>query len=160
MHTLSDVRIAELIQERKSAPTSLETLSGLTTRHLHQRREFKITAQSGNEFVVALRRSTLNFLDFSAILGYRLPTLHTIFRLRRYNGKSHHRTNAIEKQSFYDFHVHTATERYQQPGFQEDHFAEVTNRYHSLETAIECLLNECGFRDPIEASPLFVGRPI
>jgi hypothetical protein len=160
MRALSDAEIDNLIRERKSVPSGLQPLGSMTMRHLHERREFKVTAQSGNEFVVALRRSTLNVLDFSVILGYQLPTLHTIFRLRRYNGKSHQHTNAFEKQTFYDFHLHTATERYQQPGFKEDHFAEVTNRYHNLETAIECLLNDCGFRTPIEATPLFLGQPI
>jgi hypothetical protein len=100
-------------------------------------------------------------MDFSAILGYKLPGVFTVFRLRRYNGSSHLHTNALEKVTIDGFHVHTATERYQKlGGFKEDHFAELTTRYASLSSAIECLLNECGFRSPIEKSPLFTGQAI
>jgi hypothetical protein len=117
-----------------------------------------VIAPSGNEFLVAIRRSALNMLDFSVILGYQLPNVHTVFRLRRYNGKSHHHTNALEKQTLYDFHFHTATERYQRSGFSEDHFAVRTNRHYSLESAVQCLLDDCGFRPPMEKSPLFTGQ--
>ncbi len=97
-------------------------------------------------------------LDFSVILGYQLPHLHTVFRLRRYNGKSHVHTNSIEKQTFYDFHFHTATERYQRPGFREEHFAEITNRYQTIEGAIQCILDDCGFRAPTPQMNLFLPR--
>lgn len=100
----------------------------------------------------------LNILDFSVILGYQLPDPHTVFRLQRYNGKSHHHTNTLENQTFYDFHIHTATERYQRAGFKEDHFAVPTNRYYSLESAIGCMLLDCGFRLPFERTPLSTGQ--
>jgi hypothetical protein len=160
MQIISEARIAELIAEEKGLPSGLEPLTSFTLRNQHHRKDFKVVAPSGNEFLVAIRRSALNVLDFSVILGYQLPYLHTIFRLRRYNGKSHHHTNTLEKELFYDFHVHIATERYQRPGFHEDHFAVVTNRYYSLESAVQCLLNDCGFRASMEASPLFMGQPI
>jgi hypothetical protein len=104
--------------------------------------------------VVYLRQSELNVMDFSVILGYRLPNVHTVFRLR-YNGKHQH-TNVLEKQTFYDFHIHTATLRYQAPGFKEDHFAEKTGRYASLDGAIQCLIADCGF-ETFERTPLFKG---
>jgi len=99
----------------------------------------------------------MNVLDFSVILGYELPRIRRIFRLRRYNGKHEH-TNPIERNSFYGFHIHQATERYQTFGRGvEDHFAEPTSRYYSLETAINCLLNDSGFRSESERFPLFEG---
>jgi hypothetical protein len=110
--------------------------------------------------MVFVRISVVNMLDFPVILGYRLPHLHSVFRLRRYNGKSHHHTNVLERETFYDFHIHTATERYQRSGFSEDHFATKTNRYRDLQGAIDLLLDECGFRSPIEESPLFRGQII
>jgi hypothetical protein len=95
-------------------------------------------------------------LDFSVILGYKPPHVHSVFRLRRYNGKSHRHTNALEKEMpFYGFHVHTATERYQRPGFREDHFAVLTNRYSDFQGAILCLLEDYGFLPPIEELSLF-----
>lgn len=160
MLILSEKRIGELIGEQKSEPSGLDPLGLLSPRNQHYRKDHKVVTASGNEFLVAIRRSALNPLDFSVILGYQLPHVHTIFRLRRYNGKSHHHTNTLEKETFYDFHIHTATERYQVSGFKEDHFAVATNRYYSLESAIQCLLDDCGFRPPMEKSPLFEGHVI
>lgn len=100
----------------------------------------------------------LYILDFSVILGYKNPGLNTIFRLRRYNGKSHYHTNTIERQRFRDFHHHTATERYQLLGSKEDHFAEIDARYFDLDSAIQCLLGDCGFRSSVQESPLFTGQ--
>ena len=100
----------------------------------------------------------LNTFDFSAILGYRLPEVNTIFRLRRYNGKSHYHTNTIENERFRDFHVHEATARYQHAGSKEDHFARIDRRYFNIDGAIDCLLNDCGFRSPLADSPIFTGK--
>jgi hypothetical protein len=159
MPILSEERINELIVESKPLPSGLDPLGTLTQRSNHFRKDYRIVCpSSGNEYLLALRKSALNVLDFSVILGYQLPHLHTVFRLRRYNGKSHPHTNAFEKQTFYDFHFHTATERYQRPGFREDHFALVTNRYHNLESAIQCLLDDCGFRPPSPQLGLFTER--
>ncbi|MGA3028390.1 MAG: hypothetical protein ABSF98_26890 [Bryobacteraceae bacterium] len=160
MFTLSEDHIKSLIEERKSLPPQLCPLGTLTGRSHHKRKDFTIPSSSGNQFVVFVRLSTINMLDFSVILGYRLPHLHSVFRLRRYNGKSHYHTNVMENETFYDFHIHAATERYQQAGFSEDHFAKKTNRYHDLQGAIDLLLDECGFRSPIEESPLFQGQTI
>jgi len=71
--------------------------------------------------------------------------------LRRYNGPHEH-TNSIEGTTLNDFHFHTATERYQKLGAKEDSFAEVTSRHWNLDSAIKCLLEDCGF-DPLPPSP-------
>lgn len=108
--------------------------------------------------MIFTRQSMINPFDFSVILGYKVPGFNTIFRLRRYNGKHTH-TNTIERERIRDFHIHKATERYQKiGGMKEDSFAEVTDRYTSLESAIECLLDDCGFTPPMQESPLFTGN--
>jgi hypothetical protein len=155
MSILDDDAIIELIQEPKTIPEGLLPLGKLLTRNYHKRKEYDVAAISGNQFVIYVRQSELNMLDFSAILGYRLPRIHTIFRLRRYNGKHQH-TNVLEKRTFYDFHTHTATRRYQVSGFKEDHFAEITKRYSSLQSAIQCLIADCGFQT-FEDTPMFGG---
>jgi hypothetical protein len=94
--------------------------------------------------MVKLRQSAINPANFSVILVYKMPGLYTVFRLRRHNGKHFH-TNVIEGNDFHDFHVHTATERYQKKGLNEDYFAEVSTRHHDLQSAIECLISDCGF---------------
>src|SRR5439155_12946442 len=93
----------------------------------HKERELDLTGESTGEFRLILRQSLLNSLDFSIILAYQIPRTNQLFRLRRYNGKSHEHTNTLESQTFYDFHIHTATLRYQDAGMREDSFAEPTD---------------------------------
>jgi hypothetical protein len=71
-----------------------------------------------------------------------------IFRLRRYNGKSHEHTNLIEDVSFYEYHIHQATERYQLLGAREDSYAEPTDRFSDFYQAVSCLMEDCGFEIP------------
>jgi hypothetical protein len=84
------------------------------------------------------------------ILGYLREDVTSLFRLRRYNGKSHEHTNKIEGNTFYEFHIHTATERYQDRGMDEDAFAEPTTRFSDLNGAIDCMVADCGFDLPPE----------
>jgi hypothetical protein len=71
-----------------------------------------------------------------------------VFRLRRYNGRSHEHTNAIERATFYAFHIHTATERYQDLGMREDSFAEPTDRFSNFEEAVDCLFDDANLKAP------------
>src|SRR5580658_6931299 len=156
MKILSDQQIAALIAEQKKIPSGLSPMGKMTERCQHNRKDFEIQVDSGNQFVVRVRQSSLNPNDFSVILGYRIPSSYTVFRLRRYNGNSHQHTNTLEKQTIDGFHVHEATERYQRlGGAKEDHYAESTQRYYHLDSAIQCLLAECGFKSPLAESPLF-----
>jgi hypothetical protein len=160
MLTLSDEAIKELIAERKLMPDGLKPLTRLVERNRSLRRDYEIVCPTGNCFVVKIRKSTINHLDFSAILGYRLPGVNTIFLLRRYNGKSHYHSNPLDENiRFRGFHIHTATERYQKMRAKVEQFAELTTRFADLNGAIECLLTDCGFRVPIEESPIFTGNP-
>jgi hypothetical protein len=153
---LSDNEIDALIHEPKAIPNGLVPLTKLIERNKHRRRDFEMSSisDSGNEFVIAVRQSLLNPLDFSAILGYKVPGTNAVFRLRRYNG-SHMHTNQIEGASLNDFHIHAATERYQTRGLKEDAFATVTSRHSNLETAIRALLEDCGFNPPALQAGLF-----
>lgn len=99
----------------------------------------------GSEFRIIIRRSQFNPLDFSVIPAHKVPMSNELFRLRRYNGRSHWHTNPLERQTFYDFHIHQATERYQVLGAKEDHYAVPTDKYADLDGASTCMLSECGF---------------
>jgi hypothetical protein len=68
-----------------------------------------------------------------------------MFRLRRHNGKSHEHTNQIEASTFYDFHIHMATERYQELGMRENAYAEATDRFGDFDSALRCLVDDCRF---------------
>jgi hypothetical protein len=160
MAILSDPAISELIAERKPIPDGLWPVTRWNERNRHWRREYEITCEAtGNIFVVKLRKNQINQFDFSVILGYQLPALNTIFNLRRYNGKSHPHTNHLDENvTFRTFHIHTATERYQDFGSNPEHFAQITTLYVDMDGAIQCMLADCGFRVPMDESPLFAGE--
>lgn len=145
---LSDQDIDKLIAEKKPLPAGLQSAATLRPKRGHREREFDLVGAGGSQFRLILRQSVFNVLDFSVILAYRPPNSNELFRLRRYNGRSHEHTNPIEQQIFYDFHVHYATERYQALGGKEDSYAVPTDRYGDVSKAIGCMLADCGFDVP------------
>jgi hypothetical protein len=147
---LTDAKIASLLAERKALPTNFRLLLQPKAKRGHREHEMSIKGSAGSRFRLLIRQSLLNPLDFSVILGYLPEKVTGLFRLRRYNGKSHEHTNKIEGSKFYDFHIHTATERYQERGMDEDGFAEPTGRFSDLNGAIDCMVADCGFDLPNE----------
>jgi hypothetical protein len=141
---LSEQEIAVLIEEPKPLPKDYRTRILAKPKRGHKERELDLVGAAGSEFRLILRQSEFNPLDFSAIPAYRPRHSTTLFRLRRYNGKTEH-TNVIEGNTFYDFHVHEATERYQDSGLREDSYATPTDRYGDYAQAVRCMLQECGF---------------
>ncbi len=151
---LLDNEIATLIKERKLLDKELSLPLDLRVAKLgHLECNIPAKGVSGNEFMIIVRRSQENPLDFSVILAYQLPESNRLFRLRRYNGSSHEHTNTIERCSFTDFHIHTATARYQELGRKEDAYAEPTDRYGELDGAVFCMLEDCGFDTSIQKQP-------
>jgi hypothetical protein len=147
---LTDAEIDALVRDPKPLPLGFRNRLLLRQKRGHQEAELEVAARSGAVFRVFLRRSSRNALDFSVILAYLVPGSTQVIRLRRYNGKSHEHSNPFEKQRFYDFHIHYATERYQRSGNKEDTYAEPSDRYATLEQAVDCLLSDCGFVVPDE----------
>ena len=145
---LSDAEITVLLAEPKPLTSDYQSRMQLRPKSGHKERELELTGAAGSDFQLIVRQSIFNPLDFSVILGYLMPGSNILFRLRRYNGRSHEHTNRIEGNTFYDFHIHTATERYQAAGFEEDHYAETTDRYADLSGAIQCMLQDCAFEFP------------
>ena len=145
---LTDQEIADLLAERKVLPADWKKRLMLKPKRGHSESELEINGDQGSEFRLMQRRSDLNPHDFSVVLAYRVPGSNQVLRLKRYNGKSHEHSNPIEKERFYDFHVHTAIERYQQTGNKEETFAEVTDRYANLDEATKCLFEDCNFAIP------------
>jgi len=142
----SDLEIDNLIAESKPLPLNWQSRIQMREVSVHKTGNFDIQGVNNNNFRLILRQSRLNSLDFSIILGVYPPGSNKLFHLRRYDGKSHEHTNPIEKEKFYDFHIHKATERYQKYGTcEEDKYAEPTDRFSNYGEAIECLLNDCGF---------------
>lgn len=143
--TLSDTEIRALIEEEKHVNLEFEELfSRMKDKNGHKEFDYTISREDGSSFYLILRQNRKNPLDFSAIFGYSPKELNTVFKLTRYNGKSHEHRNVLEKEpAFYDFHIHKATERYQLAGRKEEFYAEITDRYSNLRSALRCLIDDC-----------------
>lgn len=144
----TDSEIARLISERKPLPDNYRSRIRLRPKRGHKERELDVEGEDGTHYRLILRQSDFNTLDFSVILAVRPAESNQFFRLRRYNGKHGEHTNQIEGDRFYDFHIHRATERYQESGMDEDAFAETTDRYADFHGALRCMLEDCGFDVP------------
>ena len=140
--TYSENEIDILLQERKVIKSGNFDLTKIKVRRGHIHKRISLLGDNGNEFQLILRRSSLSHLDFSVILAVCIPQSNQVFRLRRYNGSSHRHTNRIEKTKFKGFHIHYATERYQNLAAQEDGFAEQTDQYCNFNDAIQCALKD------------------
>lgn len=136
--------IQSLVEEPKPVPGDAFSPVSWRSREGHDRADLDVAGEDGHLFSVKLRRNQYNEKDFSVILCVEVPNSNVTFRLRRYNGRHTHR-NKIENERFRNFHIHTATERYQEQGFDEDGYAQVTDRYSSFATALRCLIDDCGF---------------
>ena len=91
----------------------------------------------------------MNLLDFSVILAVRIPQSSQLFRLRRYNGRSHENTNHIEDDDILWIFTFTfATACYQEIGVREDAYAEPTDRYNDFDSALHCLINDANLDQP------------
>ena len=148
--TYLDREIESLVQEHKPVPADWLNQIRLRSKRGHDEQHLDLTGDAGTKFHLILKRNKINPLDFSIILAICAPSSNRIFRLRRYNGKSHEHTNHIEGVTFYGFHIHVATERYQQIGTREDAYAERTDRYGNFDGALRCLINDVNIGIPPE----------
>ena len=146
--TYSDQDIAQFLSEPKALPPDYRSRLKLRHKKGHSEHELSIVGANGSHLRVIVRQSSINALDFSVILAVWPPTSTRPFRLRRHNGRSHEHTNTIEGITFYDFHIHEATQRYQELGVREDWYAEPTSRFASVWDAFDCLLADCSFVEP------------
>lgn len=146
MVAFSDQEISELILEPKVV--SAEDWNGIRWDESRGHREaaLNVRGDDGSEFKVILRQSRHWDIDFSAILAVNRRDISGLFLLKRYNGASHEHTNPLEGEKFEDFHIHTATERYQEyDPDRPEKYAQPTERYDTLSGAIRCLRSDCGF---------------
>jgi len=146
----SDEEISMLLEEQKQLPNDYKNRLHLREKRGHKEGCIEVTGMAGNQFRLILRQSDANHIDFSIILGVIPQDTSQLFILRRYNGKSHEHTNKIERVTFYDFHIHTATERYQDLGSKEETYAEPTDRFYDFHSALRCMIDECRFVLPFD----------
>jgi hypothetical protein len=151
----TDAQIQAMLAESKPLPNDFGHRLVLKPKPGHKERELDVDGSSSTKYRLILRQANANPLDFSVILAVLVEQSTRVFRLRRYNGKSHEHTNKMERETFYDFHVHTATERYQAAGYVEDSFAVVSDRYGDFFEALDLMIAENGFVTPPNAQRLF-----
>jgi len=153
----TDDRIERLLEEEKPAVDahSLRTaLSGAAMRNGHRRARVRVRGELGNYFALHLRQSVLDAYDFSVILAF-VPTSGGEVILRRHNGRNHRHKNHLEGTEFTGrFHAHIATERYQAAGFPIDGYAEPTEDFSDLATALDAMLRVANFQMPDQISLL------
>ena len=140
----TDQQIAALIKERKVLPDDWRD-------QLDKNNSLYIIGESGSRFRIITNLNTKYPSDFSVILAVVNPKKGADFRIRRYNGmpKRPH-INKIEKQKIYGYHIHFATERYQERGYDEEAYAEKTDRYNNLKGALNCLIQDANFELPAQ----------
>lgn len=152
MGIINDSEILQLIQEEKTFPKEYHSLFQMKEKKGHREQELTIQRNDDSQFKIILRQNRIDVLDFSVILGYMPPKSNLMFRLRRYNGKHEH-TNKIEKVTFYNFHIHMATLRYQEAGLREDCYAEVSDGYADIHGAMDCFIRDCNIIMPDVKQP-------
>lgn len=150
---LTDIQIQELVNINKQMTVDPDSLFiGMKEKRGHKSAEHEIPQDDGSSFVIKVRISLENPLDFSVILGYTPSKATKPFLLRRYNGRSHEHKNRLEKEEvFYDYHIHQATEKYQREGAKEEYFAEKSGRYTTPREALNCLISDCSISLPPES---------
>ena len=140
----TDQQIAELITERKVLPDDWRI-------QLNRNNSLYIIGENSNRFRVITNQNEKYPSDFSVILAVIDPKTGTTFRICRYNGMPKRPyNNKIEKQKIYGYHIHFATERYQERGYDEETYAEETDRYNNLEGALQCLIQDANFEFPAQ----------
>lgn len=153
---LSDTRIDALLEERKPAidqPRVLAVLARSEPRRGHRRFAKRVTGELGTQFALHIRQSVLDVFDFSIILAF-VPSSGGEITLRRHNGKGHPHVNKLEGTSVPStaFHIHYATERYQQHGYEIDGYAEESSVFADLATALGAMLIAANFDPPNQSS--------
>ncbi len=138
--SITDERIEVLI---KSSKRVLSDRARQKREFKYIRRNFDVVNEDGRGFLLYTRQNVVFPEDFSCGLTVKLSDGRN-FTLIRYNGSSHFHMNRIEKMRLScGCHIHKATRRYIESGFSEEGYAELTNRYSTLEGAFTCLLQDC-----------------
>ena len=119
--------------------------NGAETRYL--RSKINVRDDFENRFEVFVRVNNEIPGDFSVGVIYRPEGYDKGIVLRRYNGNSHSHTNKIEREKIVrKFHIHEATERYQDAGYKAEDYATISTGYSTYQEAIDRMIDECNLR--------------
>lgn len=143
MDVITDDMIREYTSELKILPDNFK-INFRDKKCGHIQSNNIIVGKDGSTFVISIRQSKFNLLDFSVIFGVMIGG--SVFRLIRYNGDHGEHTNKITGEKFSGCHIHRATKIYQENGFEEEGYAEPTDKYVDWKGALNTLLHENNFQ--------------
>ncbi len=144
---IKEHQITDFIKEVKILPKNFIPSLNLKDEYGRYSFEQEVEGVSG-KFKIIIRQSKINPLDFSVIFGILIGG--NLFKIKRYNGDSHTHTNKLEKNQLNGFHIHTATEKYQENGFREEGYAEATTKYCDWKTALDLMMKENNFKIEVD----------
>ncbi|MDD3673475.1 MAG: hypothetical protein PHG70_08160 [Synergistaceae bacterium] len=137
---MTDAELQKLIDTPKKMSTKgLKKLLERKVENAYKRSDIELSSETEHSFYLRIRESLDDPTDYSAILSVKLKSGET-FNLVRCNGSSHSHKNRIEKTKLFGTHIHVATERYIEMGYQSEAFAEESAEYNNINEAIECLM--------------------
>lgn len=139
----TDQEVDTLINERKLVSEN-ENISNL--KSLYGVLKGSIVTLIGESHKFELRSRVISKYrdDFSVILSVIMEDLNDTFRLLRYNGFHQHKNKYEGIQLKPGFHIHKATEHYQQAKYRKhDGYAELTDRYDNMHSALRCMVKDC-----------------
>lgn len=120
--------------------------------HLGRQYDLVASVNSERHYRLFIRQSASNEDVFSVGLTLILPDGDLI--LCRYNSAHHGHRNILEKTKLPPaFHQHVATQRYISVGLDTDGFAILRTDYHSVDTALAMLVQECNIEGIFKPDP-------
>jgi hypothetical protein len=138
---LTDDKIAALITmpKRVTKPRARQRAVGK-----HEQVTYNaLGSDSETTFQIFSRQSRKIADSYSCGLLWISPSGETV-TLIRYNGPNHPHENPIEGERFeFRCHIHRASERYIAANKKAECFAETTDRYRTLNGALQCLVQDC-----------------
>lgn len=137
---MDDREIEFLLKE----PKHLETKGRWSTQgKFKKRNDVLVSPSSGQRYQLFQRQSLKLRSSFSCGLLWT-PANKGALILARYNGPSHNHSNPIEGDLIVmQCHIHVATNRYIESDRKAEHYAQMTERYTTLESAFFCILTDC-----------------
>ena len=143
----NDGEIAAFISEPKQLPDNYMKILLPDAEKCQNQRTVDITGNNGYVFRIFVKKHHKYEENFSIGFGVKRNNSKDIFILKRYNCKQQH-TNFLESETIFGYHIHTATQRYQEIGRKSEGYAEQTTRYNNALGALKCLIADCNFKKP------------
>ncbi len=142
--SLTDDKIADLLNctKRLTNPQARRK-----SKDGHEQINYHASSTDGSqhEFEIYRRQNLREGMedDFSCGISWIAPNGETL-TIKRYNGPNHNHPNHLEGEHLgFKCHIHTATEKYLKANRKAEGYAVATDRYITIEGALDCLVADC-----------------